>query len=346
MTVETRNPSPLEQRCELAAWILMAALLLYVLSFKMVAALVIGLFTHTVLHRFAGHLHENRRFSHGAAKVVSAIVVAVVAAGAAVGVVFLFVALLRGRIGDLPTLLQRVADTIDTARVRLQVWGLSDLLPQRFTDAGELQTFLSGWFREHSEHLRKGAGAAGKFVLHALIGIVVAILVFFRRRTDGEAPLVVALSRRVLYLADSFERVLLAQAEIAAINTVITAFYLYVVLGFLGGHLPMTPTLIVITFVAGLIPVAGNIISNTVIVLLSLGVSPWIALLSLVFLVVVHKLEYLLNAKIVGVRIHAAAWETLLALFVMEAAFGARGVVIAPVLYAYLKRELSEKGLV
>jgi predicted PurR-regulated permease PerM len=147
-------------------------------------------------------------------------------------------------------------------------------------------------------------------------------------------------------LFESFERVLFAQAEIAAVNTVLTAIYLYGVLGFMGSRLPMTETLLVITFVAGLIPVAGNVISNTIIVLLSLGISPWVAVLSLAFLVIVHKLEYLLNAKIVGVRIHAAAWETLLALFVMEAAFGPRGVVVAPVLYAYIKRELSEKELV
>ena len=91
---------------------------------------------------------------------------------------------------------------------------------------------------------------------------------------------------------------------------------------------------------------AGNLVSNTVIVLVSLGVAPWVAVVSLVFLVLVHKLEYLLNAKIVGGRIGAAAWETLLAIVVFEAAFGVPGVILAPVVYAWAKAELVDRGLV
>ncbi len=79
---------------------------------------------------------------------------------------------------------------------------------------------------------------------------------------------------------------------------------------------------------------------------MSLGVSPWAAVASLVFLVVVHKLEYVLNARIVGGRIGAAAWETLAAIVVFEAAFGVPGVVLAPVVWAFAKSELVERGLV
>jgi len=69
-------------------------------------------------------------------------------------------------------------------------------------------------------------------------------------------------------------------------------------------------------------------------------------LASLAFLVLVHKLEYFLNARIVGSRIHACAWELLVAMLVMEAAFGIVGAIAAPVYYAYLKHELVERGLV
>lgn len=337
--------TPVERRCEIAAWILMGLALFFVLLFKMVSALIVGLLTHALLRALAGRIH-GPRVSHGVSKVLSVLLVGLLAGGLVVGMVLLLVAVVRGQVGDFPTLLQKVADTIDLTRVRLKVWGMPDLVPEKYTDVSELESGLSSWFRTHGEAARKGAGAAGKFVLRAVIGMVVALLAFFRRHEEDGRPFARALSRRVALLADSFDRVLLAQTEIAAINTALTATYLYGVLGFLGSRLPMTGTLLVITFVAGLIPVAGNIISNTVIVLLSLGVSPWVALLSLVFLVTIHKLEYLLNAKIVGVRIKAAAWETLIALFVMEAAFGPRGIILAPVIYAYLKRELSEKELV
>ena len=113
-----------------------------------------------------------------------------------------------------------------------------------------------------------------------------------------------------------------------------------------GVHLPLTKTLIGVTFLAGLLPVVGNLISNTVIVVVSLAHSPHIALASLVFLILIHKLEYFLNARIVGSRIRARAWELLLAMLALEAAFGLPGVVAAPIFYAYLKQELADRGLV
>jgi predicted PurR-regulated permease PerM len=79
---------------------------------------------------------------------------------------------------------------------------------------------------------------------------------------------------------------------------------------------------------------------------LSIGVSPWVAALSVVFLVAIHKLEYFLNAKIVGARIGAAVWETLLAMILLDAVFGVPGLVLAPVVYAWTKAELVERGLV
>ena len=114
----------------------------------------------------------------------------------------------------------------------------------------------------------------------------------------------------------------------------------------LGIHLPLTKTMIALTFAVGLLPVIGNLISNTVIVIVSLSHSPQIAMASLAFLVVVHKFEYFLNARIVGSRISAQSWELLLAMLVMEAAFGLPGVIAAPVYYAWLKQELIDAGLV
>jgi predicted PurR-regulated permease PerM len=52
------------------------------------------------------------------------------------------------------------------------------------------------------------------------------------------------------------------------------------------------------------------------------------------------------NARIIGSRIQARAWELLIVMLVMEAAFGLQGVIAAPVYYAYLKKELSDQGLI
>jgi predicted PurR-regulated permease PerM len=104
--------------------------------------------------------------------------------------------------------------------------------------------------------------------------------------------------------------------------------------------------MIVLTFIVGLLPVVGNLISNAIIVILSLSVSVPVAISSVVFLVVIHKLEYFLNAHLIGTQIHAHAWELLLAMIVMEAAFGLSGLVAAPIYYAYMKDELVAQRLV
>jgi predicted PurR-regulated permease PerM len=87
-------------------------------------------------------------------------------------------------------------------------------------------------------------------------------------------------------------------------------------------------------------------INSTVIVVVSLSVSLLTAISSLVFLVVIHKLEYFVNARIIGVKIGARAWELLLAMLIMDACFGIPGVIAAPIYYAYLKDELSARKLI
>jgi len=111
-----------------------------------------------------------------------------------------------------------------------------------------------------------------------------------------------------------------------------------------GVHLPLTKTLIAVTFIVGLLPVVGNLISNTIIVIVSLSQSSHVAFFSLLFLILIHKLEYFLNARIVGGQINARAWELLIAMLLMEALFGLPGVVAAPIVYAWIKRELADAG--
>jgi predicted PurR-regulated permease PerM len=137
-----------------------------------------------------------------------------------------------------------------------------------------------------------------------------------------------------------------AQVRISALNTTLTAIYLIAVLPAFGVHLPLAKTLVLITFVAGLLPVIGNLISNTVIFIVSLSHSLIVAVAALAYLIVIHKLEYFVNARIVGSQIRARAWELLLAMMTMEAAFGIAGVIAAPIYYAYLKDELSSRGLI
>src|SRR3569833_2443739 len=109
-----------------------------------------------------------------------------------------------------------------------------------------------------------------------------------------------------------------------------TGIYLMLVLPAFGVHLPFTKTMIVVTFVVGLLPVLGNLVSNTIIVIISLSHSLHVAAASLVFLLLNHKLEYFVNARIIGGQIQARARKLLIAMLVMDAAGGGRGGGAAP----------------
>src|SRR5207237_6425747 len=116
-----------------------------------------------------------------------------------------------------------------------------------------------------------------------------------------------AIAQRFRIFYRSFATVMGAQIVISAINTALTAAFVLTV------QLRYAVVVIGLTFICGLFPIVGNLISNTIIVGIGITVSPKMAIASLVFLVVVHKLEYFLNSKIVGGRIRNPFWLTLLA---------------------------------
>jgi predicted PurR-regulated permease PerM len=103
---------------------------------------------------------------------------------------------------------------------------------------------------------------------------------------------------------------------------------------------------VILTFIFGLIPIVGNLLSNTIIVIAGLTISVSTAGIALLYLIFIHKLEYFINAKIIGTKIHAASWEVLLAMLVFESLFGLAGLIIAPVFYAYLKLELKQAEMI
>lgn len=212
----------------------------------------------------------------------------------------------------------------------------------------ELQRSFLQWLREHIVMIQTfGKNAAHVFVT-MLIGMILGAIISLQHHTQGEhhAPLKKELLQRVRLLSDAFRNVVFAQFQISLINTVLSAVFLFGILPLFGIHLPLAKTLVVVTFVCGLLPVVGNLISNTLIFIVGLSLSLWVGALVLAYLIIIHKVEYFLNARIVGGRIKAKSWEVLLAMLVFEAAFGIPGVVAAPIYYAYLKSELKDAGLI
>jgi predicted PurR-regulated permease PerM len=104
-------------------------------------------------------------------------------------------------------------------------------------------------------------------------------------------PLAAALFDRLNLLVKAFRNIVFAQIKISLLNTFFTGIFLAVVLPLFGIQLPLTKTLIVMTFLLGLLPVIGNLMSNTLITVVALSLSIWVAVAALGYLIVIHKLE-------------------------------------------------------
>jgi len=233
---------------------------------------------------------------------------------------------------------------VDRARGQLPPF-IDSYLP---ASAAEFQVSLGAWLQKHIGELQMlGKGAAHMFVT-LLIGMVLGAIIALQRVVDvtKRKPLAAALFNRLRLLSAAFRNIVFAQIKISLLNTAFTSVFLAVILPLCGIHLPLTKTLIILTFLLGLLPVVGNLMSNTLIFIVGLSLSIWVAMAALGYLIVIHKLEYFLNARIVGGQISAKSWELLLAMLIFEAAFGLPGVVAGPIYYAYLKSELRRMELV
>ena len=331
------------RRDRVRAWAVGAVLvgLLLVLRLHLIAALFSGLLVHELVHALAPHVTPGgMERSSGRWLTVGLIATLVIAA--LVTVTLLGVAFLRSEIAGPSGLLVRLADIVEQSRASLP-WWIRDQLP---ADPQTMREMLVGWIREHAQEVQQLGRSVGLAVAHVAFGSVIGALICVReaRGMPRPTPLVEELETRLRLLARAFRRIVFAQLKISTINTLLTAFYLYSVLPLAGVHLPLRKTTLAVTFLAGLLPIAGNLISNSLIVVVSLSASFATAAVSLVFLILLHKLEYFLNARIVGVEIEASAWELLCAMLVGEAAFGVPGLIAAPVLYAYAKDELKAAG--
>ncbi|MGB4811123.1 MAG: AI-2E family transporter [Methylophilaceae bacterium] len=331
---------------DIAAWLLTALALFVVLKFHLLAALIAGLFVFELVYFLTPHISKhfptkkpsNRAKLWAVGLLVAVIVGLLSLAGASL------VAFLRSDAGSLTMLLAKMAQIIDDSRKVLPAWLLEHLPADAFT----FKESASMWLREHADELQVVGTEAGRATAHILIGLIIGGLLAVRDAVmpDNLKPFARALAVRGDLFGDAFRRIVFAQLRISAINTVFTAIYLMVVLPLMGVHLPLVKTMIAITLIVGLLPVVGNLISNTMIVIVSLSQSLGVAMASLAYLVIIHKFEYFLNARIVGGQIRANAWELLIVMLLMEAVFGLPGIVAAPIYYAYIKAELRARNLV
>lgn len=327
------------QRPTTVSYLLAAAAALAVLSFHLVPAVFSGLAVYVLTLKLARHLPANmsrfgRRLSLGV--VVLCVITVLTSFGA---LAWSYVSSSHG----IAVLLNTIVETLEGLRRTLPAQ-VAEALPATIEDLRQqLITLLGGHIQKLS-----AAGVIGiTFIAHVILGMVVGGMAAVHHFLDHDKvpPLISALRARLRTLATAFDKVVFAQVKISGLNATLTGIYLLVILPLFDVRLPMAGILVLLTFVVGMLPVIGNLISNTVIVVISLGISFGVGAASLLFLVLIHKAEYFMNARIVGHEVQATAWELLAAMLLLEAAFGLAGLVAAPVAYAWLKAEVKAHGL-
>ncbi|MDY7546406.1 AI-2E family transporter [Glaciimonas sp. CA11.2] len=326
----------------IAAWLIAIVVLVLVLTLHMLTALLAGLLVYQLVRSLTPLIE--RRLTSERSHLIAVVLLSTVIIGVLTGIILGLVAFFHGGPDRMLVIQSKLMDVIDQARTQMPTV-LQRFLPDDIVGTRQMVT---EFIESHSGELKLAGKEAVQVFIHVLVGMVLGAMVAMTAEHPLPVlqPLASELLERARLLADAFRRIVFAQIKISLLNTTLTAIFLLVILRLAGVHLPLTKTMIVVTFLAGLLPVIGNLISNSVIVVVALSVSLYVALAALVFLIVVHKLEYFLNARIVGSQINARSWELLLMMVLAEAAFGLPGLVAAPVYYAYIKSELYEMGWV
>jgi predicted PurR-regulated permease PerM len=220
-------------------------------------------------------------------------------------------------------------------------------IPLPFTDAESLKATIMDFAKDEIHFFGNFAKIASRGLILVIMGFVIAMSLFLNSKMDLDptshpiknncySALCEEIAARFRSLYHSFDLVLGAQLIISLINTTLTAIFLVAV------GMPYAWMIIVATFLCGLLPIVGNLISNTMIVGIAFTKSPQLALASLIFLIVVHKLEYFLNSKIIGNRIKNPVWLTLIGIILGERLLGIPGMILAPVILHFVKQEMSK----
>jgi predicted PurR-regulated permease PerM len=239
-------------------------------------------------------------------------------------------------------------DMAETSIPSANAWAQKRQIELPFWDFESLRQSVVNALGQETQYLRNVAdfakGAASTLVF-SILAIVVAGSLFFKTGLDPYrgthrvknnlySVCCDEVSTRFRDFYRSFATVMGAQITISLINTALTAIFL------LSVRMQHAPLLIAVTFLCGLVPIVGNLASNTVIVFAALTVSLKLAIFGLLFLVVIHKLEYFLNSKIIGDRIRNPVWPTLIALIIGQQLMGIPGLILAPVVLNYLRVEM------
>ncbi len=234
-------------------------------------------------------------------------------------------------------------------RVAKVVVETRETLPQRMESIKDNELFLQ--LKDHlpdgdqlaerashyGEEIAKSAAELGHFAIAFVIGLVLAIVFFFDREKVfafrdllPHISIFSTLLRWAEHAAEAVSLMVQVQLLVAGVNALLTLPVLLLI----GVH--HVPALMVLIFVAGLIPVVGNLISGGVLMLVAFqakGVPGVLIFVALTF--VLHKVEaYYLNPRLTSRHVKLPSFLLILSLIACEHLFGIVGLFLSfPILF-------------
>ncbi|MFL5505980.1 MAG: hypothetical protein ACJ8AU_03795, partial [Gemmatimonadales bacterium] len=174
------TPAP-ALRFSIAAWIVAAVLLVATLALHLLPALLAGLLVYELVHVLAARIMLWRG---GGRKLAAVGLLATVIVTLLVLILWGIVLFLRSDAGSLSSLLQKMAEIVESSRGRLPTW-VVDSIPG---DPDAMKGAVSTWLAEHARELRTVGGEVGHAAVHMLIGMVIGAMVSLHEALPGATP--------------------------------------------------------------------------------------------------------------------------------------------------------------
>jgi len=135
------RPAPVPRsrpsNAEIAAWVLIGSLILYVMFVRLVAGVIAGLALYIILDRLAIALEK--RIPGMAARTTALILVTLVGGGFVVGAAALTISFLQHHVDAIPAMMTQMAEILRSTRLWLGGYG-HQVIPDVMTDAETIKT--------------------------------------------------------------------------------------------------------------------------------------------------------------------------------------------------------------
>ncbi len=219
---------------------------------------------------------------------------------------------------------------------RLAQWREHPLVDRLEDEIGGIDKIVET-AKHYSGNALHAASAVGHFVVHIVMGFVLALVYVLEqdeidafwarvdRRTLGGT-----LARWCGHVADATVVTVQLQLIVAACNAAMTLPVLLLI------GVPNVGALMILIFVSALVPVVGNIVSGTVLSLLAYQQKGWFGVglfIGLTF--ILHKVEsYYLNPRLTARHVRLPGFLLIVSLIACEHLFGFKGLFLSfPILF-------------